>query len=117
MNKLKLALIGLAMAAPLFAPTAMAQSGVNNAQCVIVATVFARAGNDNQKKVAELAQAFYLGSLSGSSQQMQAEFTRQLRTITNQNSGNIMNACAQAMNAKIQQARAAQQAAARAIRK
>jgi hypothetical protein len=117
MNNLKLALTGLAMAAPLFAPTAIAQSGVNNAQCVIAATVYSRAGNDKQKKVAELAEAFYLGSLSGSSQQMQAEFARQVRTITNQNSGNIMTACAQAMNAKVQQARAAQQAAARSIRK
>jgi len=114
MNELKVGLFAGAIAVALGASPAMSQAGVNSVQCVIVATVHSRAGNENQKRIAVLAEAFYLGRLTGSTEQLQAEFARQVKTITSQNNGEIMNQCARAMNSKIEEVKGIQQALARA---
>ena len=97
----------LALVASLASAAAAAQDvEVNPARCFLVANVYANAGKETEKPVAREAGIFYLSRLTGSPGQVKAQLAAQLKTITNQNNGPIMKACAQAMAARVQEIQA-----------
>lgn len=83
---------------------------INNVQCFVVATVHARMGREEQKPVAQRAEAYYLGRISGPPSQLRGEFAAQLKTITEQNNGRLMSECARAMNRRAEEIASVQQA-------
>jgi alkanesulfonate monooxygenase SsuD/methylene tetrahydromethanopterin reductase-like flavin-dependent oxidoreductase (luciferase family) len=108
----------LALVATLASTAADAQNAeVSPARCFIVANVFAKAGKEDQKPVAREAAIFYMARLSGSPAQVKAQLEAQLKTITNQNNGPIMQTCAQSMSARIQEIQAVQKEMAAAHKK
>ena len=85
---------------------ASAQQGVNNARCFLLSNLFVQRGPPQGKAIALRSSYFYLGRLSGSPAQLEAEFAAQAKTLTSQNSGVAMNACAVEMGRREQEVRA-----------
>lgn len=88
------------------ASPALGQEEINPARCILVSNVFKQSGDERQKRAAQETNMFYLGGISGSDAQIQANFAAQLRTVNSQNAAGIMLSCARAAADKINRVKA-----------
>ena len=87
----------------MWAPGALAQAQVSDAQCLVVSNLFLRAGDDKEKTTAMQASFFYLGRMSGSAAEVEAKLAAEAKKVTQANNGATMTACAQAMMARVKE--------------
>lgn len=85
---------------------ASAQSLASDAKCFIVSNLFAKAGDEKAKRAASEARFFYLGRLNGTAPQIEAAIVAQGKSVTKDNAGTTMQACARAMAQKASQVQA-----------
>jgi hypothetical protein len=81
--------------------TASAQPA-NDMRCLLVSNLFAKSGKEPKaKRVGEVAAYFYLGRIDGrvSSDQLRTAMREQQKTVTAENAGAVMAACARRMEA------------------
>ncbi len=106
------ALFALAAAWALGATGASAQGMDSNVRCLLVSNAFSNGAKDAKaKSLANAAKLFYGGRVSALPQsQIQAGLTAQRQQITAANAGQIMAACAQAMDRALKSIQAAGQA-------
>lgn len=81
----------------LVAAPAVAQSMANDAKCLVVSNLFAKSKDPKASKAGIETRFFYLGRLNGTPAQIGAALEAQGRTITQQNAGPTMQACARAV--------------------
>jgi hypothetical protein len=84
--------------------SAVAQSATD-AQCLILSNAFAtQAKDENAKKMAESAFYFYLGRIgnSATAPQLKALLDQQMKALSQDTAGKLMNACADTVASKMQ---------------
>jgi hypothetical protein len=118
-DEMKKIYAALLVSAVVLLPGAQAHAAepVNSVRCFLVATVYAKIGKDDQKRVAQAAESFYLGRLSGSAATLRPRFAEHLKTITGANSAVIMNECVKAMSERADEIRVMQEALARSLKR
>lgn len=83
---------------------ALAQSAPADMKCFIVSNMFAKSATDERaKEAAAKASFFYLGRLAGTAAAVEAAIDAQGKTITPQNAGPQMQACAQSVEQKVRE--------------
>ena len=96
--------IALALTLLLTSGAAVAQTATD-AQCLLLSNVFAKNAKDaNAQKAAEAALYFYLGRIGehATAAQLKTLFDAQGKGITDATAGNLMNACLQNLQSKVQ---------------
>lgn len=86
------------------AAPAIAQTADQDVRCMIVANIFANAEKDASKRqVAGAARLFYLGRVDArmSGAGLKAALIAQAKTVTPENAGPAMTACARSMQGKM----------------
>jgi hypothetical protein len=84
--------------------SALAQSATD-AQCLILSNAYATQAKDqNAKKMAESAFYFYLGRIgnSATAAQVKALLDQQMKALTQETAGKLMNACADTVASRMQ---------------
>lgn len=90
----------LASSVPAFAQEA------SDARCFVASNLFVKAGDEKSKEAAARAGFFYLGRLRGTPSQVEAAIAAQARTLNAQNASTVMQQCARAVEAKMQELQA-----------
>ena len=98
-------LLAPALAAAVAVPSA-AQTLASDAKCLIVSNVFAQSSDPKAKQAGIEARYFYLGRLTGSTAQIETALAAQGKTITKQNAGPTMQACARTVVQKANEVQA-----------
>ncbi len=99
--------IGLATFGIAWSGIAEAQVPATNAGCFLVANLFAKSSNEEVKSLAVQASFFYLGRLRGTSGEIETELGAAAKAISDETSGQLLQACLKAMNNRIQEVQAA----------